>query len=393
MSLQLISRSPDLARLHAEGYDIEVRAGHLIVRNVPYVDANGTVQRGRLICPLDLANDVTVQPTDHTMWFEGERPHNAARQPLVIVASEGRQDPAKGIGYDFVFSRKPLDNGNRYRDYHHKVTTYVGFIEQHAQDVDPDVHSRVNSTVFPEEGTSVFCYSDSASTRAQISHVSDKLAGGKLAIVGLGGTGSYILDLVAKTPVDEIHLFDGDRFIQHNAFRAPGAPAGEDLEAIPAKVDHFAAIYDRMHSGLKTHGYPIDESNVVELRAMSFVFIAVDDNDARRLIADYLATTDVPFIDVGMGLYETDGELGGNLRVTTSTPATREQARAQLPLTPRKTDNQYRANIQIADLNALNAVLAVIKWKKLAGFYQDTDQEHQSIYTVGGNLLLNEDKS
>jgi hypothetical protein len=37
---------------------------------------------------------------------------------------------------------------------------------------------------------------------------------------GLGGTGSYILDLVSKTPVNEILLFDSDDFLQHNAFRS-----------------------------------------------------------------------------------------------------------------------------------------------------------------------------
>jgi hypothetical protein len=41
-----------------------------------------------------------------------------------------------------------------------------------------------------------------------------------------------------------------------------------------------------------------------------------------------------------------------------------------------------------ADLNALNAALAVIKWKKLACFYQDLDHEHHSTYTIGGNMLL-----
>ena len=39
MSQQLISRNPDLRRLREEGYDIELRAGHLLVKGVPYVDA------------------------------------------------------------------------------------------------------------------------------------------------------------------------------------------------------------------------------------------------------------------------------------------------------------------------------------------------------------------
>ncbi len=52
----------------------------------------------------------------------------------------------------------------------------------------------------------------------------------------------------------------------------------------------------------------------------------------------------------------------------------------------------YDTNIQIADLNALNAALAVIKWKKLCGFYLDLDQEHHSTYTLDGNAMDNEER-
>ena len=47
----------------------------------------------------------------------------------------------------------------------------------------------------------------------------------------------------------------------------------------------------------------------------------------------------------------------------------------------------------IRKLNAFNAIQAVIKWKKLLGFYCDLECEHHSTYTVDGNLLLNEDQS
>ena len=53
--------------------------------------------------------------------------------------------------------------------------------------------------------------------------VTRKLSLKNVAIVGLGGTGSYVLDLVAKTPVRQIHLDDGDMFLQHNAFGSPSA--------------------------------------------------------------------------------------------------------------------------------------------------------------------------
>jgi hypothetical protein len=55
--------------------------------------------------------------------------------------------------------------------------------------------------------------------------------------------------------------------------------------------------------------------------------------------------------------------------------------------------DDYDSNIQIADLNALNAVLAVLKWKKLFGFYADLEHELCSAYTIDGNHLLNEDKA
>ncbi|MGB7493085.1 MAG: hypothetical protein WBW05_01660, partial [Candidatus Acidiferrum sp.] len=55
-------------------------------------------------------------------------------------------------------------------------------------------------------------------------------------------------------------------------------------------------------------------------------------------------------------------------------------------------DDDYNRNIQIADLNALNAALAVIKWKKLFGFYRDLKFEHHSQFSIDTNLLLNEDR-
>ena len=53
--------------------------------------------------------------------------------------------------------------------------------------------------------------------------------------------------------------------------------------------------------------------------------------------------------------------------------------------------NEYDRNIQVAELNALNAVMAIIKWKKLWGFYVDLEREHHSTYTIDGNEFTNED--
>jgi hypothetical protein len=55
-------------------------------------------------------------------------------------------------------------------------------------------------------------------------------------------------------------------------------------------------------------------------------------------------------------------------------------------------DGIYR-NIQVADLNMLNAAMAVTKWKKLRGFYADDMREHHSLYTIATHGLTKEDRN
>ena len=59
--------------------------------------------------------------------------------------------------------------------------------------------------------------------RVGIGPVQNRIRDQRIAIIGLGGTGSYVLDLVAKTPVPQIHLLDSDHFGWHTFMRAPGA--------------------------------------------------------------------------------------------------------------------------------------------------------------------------
>ena len=202
------------------------------------------------------------------------------------------------------------------------MTQYVTILSGYAQKIEPGATAKMFRPVAAAEGEeeTVFKYIDTASTRAEIGAVTAKLATvKKIAIVGLGGTGSYVLDLVAKTPVREIHLFDGDDFLQHNAFRSPGAPSLEELVAMPKKAAYFKGIYDKMRNGIFVHENYIGPENVDELREMSFVFMCLE-GPAKKLIVEKLEEFGLAFIDVGMGVYLSEGSLGGILRVTTSTP-------------------------------------------------------------------------
>jgi hypothetical protein len=200
-----------------------------------------------------------------------------------------------------------------------------------------------------------------------------------------------VLDLVAKTPVSEIHLFEGDEFLQHNAFRSPGAPSLEDLRAKPRKSAYFKAFYSKMHRAIIDHEDYLHAGNVEQLRDMDFVFLCFDKGTSKKLVIARLQEFGVAFVDVGMGVYLTGDTLGGVLRTTTGTTAKHDHVQTRIPFSDGDGNNEYARNIQIADLNALNAALAVIKWKKLCGFYSDLEHEHHSTYTIDGNVLTNED--
>ena len=68
----------------------------------------------------------------------------------------------------------------------------------------------------------------------------------------------------------------GDDFLQHNAFRSPGAPSLEELRVIPKKVRHHAGRYSLMRNGIVAHDVDLDEGNVDALEGMDFAFICVD---------------------------------------------------------------------------------------------------------------------
>jgi ThiF family len=395
MSTRLIARSADLSRLRNEGYEVSVRDAYVLVESIPYVTSTREIARGTMVIALTTAGEETASPPDHTVRWTGSMPCHCDGTPITrIDAGAGDGELAPGLVARHRFSSKPQPAG-KYSDYYEQFTAYIRVLVHEAQALDPTATATTFSPVATTEDESVFRYCDTATSRAGIGVANAKLEADTVAIVGAGGSGSYVLDLVAKTPVRKIHVFDNDLLFNHNAFRAPGAASLDELRRRPLKVDYLVGIYDRMRRGVIGHAVRLGEHNADELAGMSFVFLCMDSGPDKRAIIERLEEFGISFIDVGMGLDEHDGSIGGIVRVTTSTPAQRRHVWDLGRITfedPDDAINEYGRNIQVADLNALNACLAVIRWKKLRGFYRDLDNEHHSLYTLDGNHLLNEDQ-
>lgn len=393
MSRRPISRSADLHRLETEGYTLRVVGGKLVVSDIPFVDSEGILHRdGALAMPLTLAGDITKQPPDHTAHFIGGIPCDSTAAELrKVINGRERHELGDELVAACSFSMKPIGKNN-YDDYYEKVTMYVAAIAGHAAVLDATAKATVFRPIVPDDGDgSPFKYIDTASSRAGMDALNEKLKDERIAIVGLGGTGEYILDFVAKTHVVEIHVFDGDEFLTHNAFRAPGAPTLTELDEAPLKVDHFNAIYSNMRTGIVSHPYPINACNVGELREMTFVFVAIDDAPSKEPIVTALLQFGIPFVDVGMGVEMVDDQLTGIVRTATCTPEKSDHIASRISFRDPGIEGDYRTNIQIAELNARNASDAVIRWKKLRGIYADLGTEHFSALSITTNHVVNAD--
>jgi len=389
-----IAHNSAVQRLIDEGYEVEIRNQHLLVSSIPYVNPSRQVAMGILICSYSDMDNLNPKPNDHTAWFQGDVPCNSLGQPLTTLVNHSNPSTLfDQFQVQHYFSNKPDGIPDFPADYFVKMTHYIELLVAQARVIDPNADARTGRVLDSREEDAIFCYPDSASVRAGIVATSQKLEMPRIGIVGLGGTGGYILDQVAKTPVREIHLFDGDDLMPHNAFRMPGAVSIETLRSRPKKVDFFQAHYSQLHRGIVSHPIFIDASNIDELSGFDFVFVSVDDGASRQLICDYLTRNGTPFVDVGMGLEKDDvsNSIMGLCRVTMGTPTKSDHLRARLPVADDKADALYRSNIQVADMNAMNAILAVIKWKQFFGFYLDYDLAHNLSFSASMLSMVRED--
>ena len=372
MFQKLASHNEDIRLLVDKGYAVDCDSNYLIVRDIPYLDDKRELAWGAIVSKLVATDLLRFVQDDHQVFFAGGVPHDLDGNPIANLADRpsglALSDAANDVVVQRRFSNKPKV-AQKFIDFFEKVESYVTIISGPAMALH-DANPLTFRIVKGQAPASVFKMHDTMTSRAEITDLSEKLSNDVTAVIGLGGTGSYLLDFIVKTPVKEIRAFDSDLFHVHNAFRSPGRT--EEHEFNKQKAEVYGGRYVNFRNNLTTKAIFIDEESADELDGVTFAFVCVDKGASRAAIFDVLLARRIPFIDVGMGLKRRGDALSGMARLTYYSAEhgqeTLEREFAELADNP---EDMYRKNIQIGELNALNATLAIIRYKQIRGFYFD----------------------
>lgn len=394
---KLVSHNEDIARLVDRGYAVTFDSGWMIIRDVPYLSAQRELKWGAIATKLVPVDSNRVTQEDHTILFAGAHPHDLDGTPIPRLDAGAHSltltDACKDIVIERRFSNKPHKTG-KFENFYDKIESYVGIVSGpaiHLHHVTPYTFKSVADNPAP----SVFKFQDSLTTKAEIGDLSKKFENEVVAVIGLGGTGGYVLDFLVKVPVKEIRGFDLDEFHVHNAYRAPGRL--EEAELGEKKAAVYEARYVGFRHGLNFSTKFIDAESGADLDGVTFAFVCVDKGTSRSQIFDVLIAKGIPFIDVGMGLKRNAGPIKGMMRVNYYPPNRAQEIREKgLAEMSDPSENLYQTNIQIAELNALNASLAMIRYKQLRGFYVEDNPYYYLLFDlfdlkIVGDLLSNED--
>lgn len=221
MYQKLVSRNPDLAALVERGFAVAFDSNCLVIRDIPYLGSTGELQVGAIVAKMVFIDGERVEQDDHQIYFAGGHPHQLDGTPIPNLSGGETTIHLSAACGDVVvqrsFSNKPMPRG-KFEDFAEKIESYVSIIsgpaiERHGR---TPYTFRVVETVEPDP---IFKVQDTLTSRAQIADLNAGFADERVAVIGLGGTGGYLLDLLVRTPVPAVLGFDGDTYHVHTAFR------------------------------------------------------------------------------------------------------------------------------------------------------------------------------
>ena len=262
MLIELANHNDDIRRLIDKGYALRVDGAYLVVRDIPYLDDQKALKWGAIVTVLEFIDKVRIKQQDHQIYFAGSAPHDLDGQPIrnlgggAATVSLNKTD----VVVERSFSNKPRTADGQltgYDDFFDKIDRYVNIISGPAIalfSVSPFTF-RVDAEA---AAGSVFKFRDTLTARSEINDLAVLFKDEIVAVIGLGGTGSYLVDFLVKMPLKEIRAFDGNSYHVHNAFRSPGRL--EEIELGTSKAEVFEHRYNNFREAVHFHPKYLDNS-------------------------------------------------------------------------------------------------------------------------------------
>jgi molybdopterin/thiamine biosynthesis adenylyltransferase/proteasome lid subunit RPN8/RPN11 len=142
-----------------------------------------------------------------------------------------------------------------------------------------------------------------------------------IGVVGAGGTGSIVIEQLARLGVGTISVFDGDQFEPSNVNRVYGSSIGDEARG-KARIagDHVERI--GLGTIVRAFERPITEEAIAkELRDCDIIFGCTDNETPRAFLVQIALRYLIPVIDTAVKIDSDSGEIRGVFgRVTTLLP-------------------------------------------------------------------------
>ena len=322
------------------GYTVSRTSESVVAEGVPYRKADGRIGRCRVIVLTQPGSDkpgLGYAGAPHTARVEGVEDgvvHN-------VSGTEIGNQIDKGSDWCVLSIKKGTSESPvEYEDVWEQLLGYVYVISE-----------------------------GGAADRAKMEEWRAKLEKEVVGIVGLGGTGSYILDLVSKTGIEGIIVWDGDSLEERNMRRGVG-PAKRLYGMLGQnKARVLGEEYTDDKCEIEFHPHYFTEEDKETLQKVSFLFIAVDRKESRQVIRMIAEQIGMAYVDVGLGLRVEEGSVTGGCQVVLSNGEGNRERELINDGGVAGGEQAYRM-VSVSEMHALNAALAVIKWRRFRGQYR-----------------------
>lgn len=140
-----------------------------------------------------------------------------------------------------------------------------------------------------------------------------KLEKVRVAVVGIGGTGSHVLQQLAYLGVRDFILIDSDKVSETNLNRLVGA---NDQDKGKLKVDIGKRLIKFINAEIKVTSIPdtfVSKIGFAALKQADFIFGCLDKDGARLVLTEFCKAYKKPYLDIATEINVDDSEFGGRV--------------------------------------------------------------------------------